>query len=201
MANQIKKYFDYFGLPVTATFDDVKKVYRLMAKRLHPDVNVSKTANDEFVELERKYYFLTSHISNKSNLNNSVFYQSDVKTESKKDIKNWDSIKLRFTKEQQLDIQLAESYLDDKAVNRKIKTKFEKDKMNVIGLKGLRLVLLICIIMITSIPYSIFSWLFFVGWSLGILLISMVIDKAEKQSLKNMNFEKLVRYVQLNRNK
>jgi hypothetical protein len=73
----VRKYFTYFGLPYTASLEEVKAVYRKMAKRLHPDRNKSTNAHEEFTELQQNYDVLTKYIENgrRSTTNTYQYYQ------------------------------------------------------------------------------------------------------------------------------
>jgi hypothetical protein len=72
----VRKYFTYFGLPYTASLEEVKAVYRKMAKRLHPDRNKSTNAHDEFTELQQNYDTLTKYIeSGRQSSANTYYYQ------------------------------------------------------------------------------------------------------------------------------
>lgn len=54
----IKKYCDILGVPVNASVDDIKKAYRKKAKLLHPDLNKSPDAEEQFVILNEAYEYL-----------------------------------------------------------------------------------------------------------------------------------------------
>lgn len=51
----LKRYFDILGLPETATSSEVRKRYRALAMRLHPDKNPSKEAKDQFIKITEAY--------------------------------------------------------------------------------------------------------------------------------------------------
>ena len=40
-------YYDYFGLKLDATADEIKKIYRKLALELHPDKLIHTNLNDE----------------------------------------------------------------------------------------------------------------------------------------------------------
>jgi ElaB/YqjD/DUF883 family membrane-anchored ribosome-binding protein len=54
----LKRYFDILGLPETASSSEVRKRYRALAMRLHPDKNPSKEAKDQFIKITEAYDIL-----------------------------------------------------------------------------------------------------------------------------------------------
>jgi len=54
----LKKYFQILGLPDTASQDEIKKKYRKLAMRIHPDRNPSPKAKEDFLELTDAYEIL-----------------------------------------------------------------------------------------------------------------------------------------------
>lgn len=52
------KYLDLLELEPGATKQDIKKAYRRLSKRYHPDLNKSPDAHDRFIELTEAYNFL-----------------------------------------------------------------------------------------------------------------------------------------------
>src|SRR5581483_1153294 len=59
MANK-KDYYDLLGVSKTASADDLKKAYRTLAKKFHPDANPnSKEAEDKFKEINEAYEVLS----------------------------------------------------------------------------------------------------------------------------------------------
>lgn len=57
----LNKAENILGLKGTYTIDDVKKSFRLLALRYHPDKNNSKEANIKFQEVYEAYEFLTNY--------------------------------------------------------------------------------------------------------------------------------------------
>lgn len=54
----LKKYFQLLGLPENASQQDIRKNYRKLAMRLHPDRNPSPVAQEDFLKLTEAYEIL-----------------------------------------------------------------------------------------------------------------------------------------------
>ncbi len=60
MAVKFKDYYEVLGVPRTATEDDIRKEYRKLARKLHPDVNPGdKSAEEKFKEINEAYEVLS----------------------------------------------------------------------------------------------------------------------------------------------
>jgi curved DNA-binding protein len=59
MAVQFRDYYETLGVPKTASDDDIKKAFRKLARKYHPDVNKDKVAAEEkFKQLNEAYEVL-----------------------------------------------------------------------------------------------------------------------------------------------
>ena len=50
-----KNYYDILGVPKDASQDDIKKAYRSLAKKYHPDICKEPNANERFAEIQVAY--------------------------------------------------------------------------------------------------------------------------------------------------
>lgn len=64
--------YDVLGIPRNATDDEVKKAYRKLAKKYHPDINKEADAEAKFKEVQNAYDTIMSRNTNA----NSTFSQS-----------------------------------------------------------------------------------------------------------------------------
>ncbi|MDE2125896.1 MAG: molecular chaperone DnaJ [Armatimonadetes bacterium] len=60
MATTPRDYYDVLGVERHASSDDVKRAYRNLAKKLHPDVNKAADAPDRFKEVQEAYDVLSN---------------------------------------------------------------------------------------------------------------------------------------------
>ena len=58
MATKYQDYYKMFGLERNATAKDIKKAYRKLARKYHPDINKEKTAEENFKKVAEAYEVL-----------------------------------------------------------------------------------------------------------------------------------------------
>lgn len=67
------------GIAENVTVDEVKKAYRLMAKRYHPDVNVQADSREVYYKIQEAYEFLLMHPYVPPVVRQPRIFQTDVK--------------------------------------------------------------------------------------------------------------------------
>lgn len=55
LAYEERTYYDTLGVSVDASAEEIKKAFRLKAKQLHPDINRSASASQDFKALKNAY--------------------------------------------------------------------------------------------------------------------------------------------------
>ena len=69
--NSFDKYFQILGVKPNANKATIKKAFRAKAKQLHPDVNPSPEAREQFIELDEAYDFLMDNYDRLDSLRKS----------------------------------------------------------------------------------------------------------------------------------
>ena len=60
MAVKFRDYYEILGVPRTANEDDIKKAYRKLARKYHPDFNPNnKQSEEKFKEIQEAYEVLS----------------------------------------------------------------------------------------------------------------------------------------------
>jgi DnaJ-class molecular chaperone len=58
----MKKYYDVLGLPKHSTIMEVKRAYRKLSKKLHPDMNPDPEAHEQFIKIQEAYEYLSDPV-------------------------------------------------------------------------------------------------------------------------------------------
>lgn len=60
--NELKQYYDLLEIPINATESQIKKAYRNLAKKYHPDINKSAQAVNRFIEIQLAYEIIMKNL-------------------------------------------------------------------------------------------------------------------------------------------
>lgn len=60
MSSQNRDFYQILGIPRNAAKPDIKKAYRTLAKKYHPDANPGKDTTEQFQEINRAYEILSN---------------------------------------------------------------------------------------------------------------------------------------------
>lgn len=85
----MRKYYDVLGLSTNATADEVKKAYRELSKKYHPDANInnplSSLAAEKFQQINEAYNFIKDFMKNNSNEFEAKEYKSSHESNRKRE--------------------------------------------------------------------------------------------------------------------
>jgi len=78
---EISDYLKILGLKPPSSLEDVRKAYRIKARRYHPDLNHTPGAADKFIAATEAYEFLTQYFNSRDELESrrNEIYQEWVK--------------------------------------------------------------------------------------------------------------------------
>lgn len=84
-------YYDILRIDQNASQSDIKKAYRIMAKKYHPDLNPDEDAHEQFIEIEVAYSCLSNSDSKLAydrllKFGNSHMAQNNVLRKYKNDV-------------------------------------------------------------------------------------------------------------------
>jgi hypothetical protein len=114
----MKKHFDNLGLPPTASQADVKRAYRKLAMKLHPDKNPHPQAAALFTELQESYDLLMDYLN--PNRSQSTTTKSTLRKEKTKEDRVKEARK-RYENQKRREQQANEKYFRKLTSGRKWK--------------------------------------------------------------------------------
>jgi hypothetical protein len=81
-------YYQVLGIQPGASLNEIKLAYRKKASRLHPDINPSPTAHEDFIALSEAYEYLLREKTGKVYNNNTNQYTSRPAGYSEEELRN-----------------------------------------------------------------------------------------------------------------
>lgn len=77
----IPNHYQTLGIPPTALKDEIKKAYRSLALKFHPDKNSSPNAHEQFIAINEAYLILSDDEARvKYNREYNYYYEQELKT-------------------------------------------------------------------------------------------------------------------------
>ena len=76
MEKKMRDPYDVLGVPRTASDDEIKKAYRKLAKKYHPDVNKEVGAEEKFKEVQNAYDTIMNRNANPRSSFSQSTYQN-----------------------------------------------------------------------------------------------------------------------------
>jgi len=108
----MRKYFDTLGLSMDASPEQIKKAYRELSKKYHPDVNInnplSSLAEEKFQQINEAYGIIKEYMKN--NANSSENTKNKAASDSKKK-------KVRTDVEKEMIYKIVQKYVIETQVN------------------------------------------------------------------------------------
>lgn len=59
---KLRDFYEILDVPLTASFDEIKRAYRRLAKKYHPDVSSEENAEEHFKDIQQAYSTLKNPI-------------------------------------------------------------------------------------------------------------------------------------------
>jgi len=75
----MKNYYEVLGVEPNSDISSIKKAFRKLALKYHPDINSDPNAHDRFIEIHKAYEVLNNTIDNEGAVNpNDSFNEADL---------------------------------------------------------------------------------------------------------------------------
>lgn len=149
------------GVPINASKSEIKRAYYRKARLLHPDVNKSPNAEEEFIRLNMAYEALTNP--------KFIIKSTQQKTNNKSSTQNRaeDNVKEKTSEEKRREeVLLRREMLRNEAIRKsKIKCSeiIKKEKKELINYQFIKIILILFLIII-FIPVNIIGFEFLINY-------------------------------------
>ena len=125
--NQKKNYYDILGLTPGASSEEIRRAYRILARRYHPDVNPGAESTEKFRAIAEAYEFLTDA---KKKVSLDEIYSAQARTAFVEKIKAYEEAQKR-AKQYQAEQSAARSRVSP--AKKKIKSRSAKSKESLVS--------------------------------------------------------------------
>lgn len=175
-----KDYFKILGLLPNADESSIKRAYRALAKKYHPDINKAKEANEMFFEINEAYEFLID-AKNRSTINEPTV--GDWRQ------KEYENVEFRRMRDEMKD--KARQYQRKKADEKQRQFEmWQKSGIYDLSLVGVYLIKILIVIIPFVFLFNIFRFIFFFDFDFLIvnLILFLITGFAVFFIFMNLNF-------------
>ena len=150
----LSAYYQILGLEKGSSVDEIKKAYRKLSFKYHPDINKENGAKEKFIIITEAYQLLTHHKQEENEVSErEKYWNMKEPPKDREEFKKWYDIR-KERAHQQAEMQAKMEFEEFKAECEA----FHKSKYYHLGVAGIYLINLIPILLaafLASLPFII----------------------------------------------